>query len=183
MNKVFIAGSRKLGKLNDLVRTRLDNIVQNNYTVLVGDANGVDKAVQNYMTSKNYNNVFVYHVGNHYRNNLGQWKTIQVEEPSKTKNFKYYATKDLQMAKDTDYGLMIWDLESKGTLNNMINLLKLNKAVIVYISTKKEFYQLKSFGDLQKLLNSIGNDNSKQLATDLNAINNNIKKQKEFNFV
>jgi hypothetical protein len=119
MNKVFIAGSRKLGKLNDLVRARLNNIVQNNYTVLVGDANGVDKAVQNYMTSRNYNNVFVYHVGNHYRNNLGHWKTIEVEEPGKTKNFKYYATKDLQMAKDTDYGLMIWDLESKGTLNNI----------------------------------------------------------------
>ena len=56
------------------------------------------------------------------------------------------------MARETDYGFMIWDGKSKGTLNNIINLLKENKKVLVYFSPNKEFYNLISFNDLEKLL-------------------------------
>jgi len=38
------------------------------------------------------------------------------------------------MVKDTDYGFMIWDTKSKGTLNNIVNLLREKKTVIVYVS-------------------------------------------------
>ena len=47
---------------------------------------------------------------------------------------------------------MIWDGKSKGTLNNIINLLKENKKVLVYFSQNKEFYKLITFDDLEKLL-------------------------------
>lgn len=57
--KVFIAGPRKVTKLNQQVKDRLENIKRNNYTVLVGDANGVDKAVQSYFNNVFYNNVIV----------------------------------------------------------------------------------------------------------------------------
>ena len=56
------------------------------------------------------------------------------------------------MASETDYGFMIWDGKSKGTLNNIINLLKENKKVLVYFSPNKEFYKLITFDDLEKLL-------------------------------
>jgi len=182
MIKVFIGGSRKLGRLNDHIRQRLDNIVQKKYTILVGDANGIDKAVQNYMSNKSYNNVLVYHVGNRYRNNIGRWETRQVEEPGKVKDFTYYATKDLQMIKDTDYGLMIWDLESKGTLNNIINLLRLNKTVVVYVSKLKEFYNLSSIEDLEKFLNRFEDNSLKQLAKTLGLDKECSRKQEELKF-
>lgn len=182
MIKVFIGGSRKLGRLNNLLRDRFDNIIQQQHMVLVGDANGIDKAVQNYMSGKKYGNVVVYHVGDHYRNNVGHWDTKRVKEPSNIKNFKYYAAKDIQMVKDTDLGFMIWDLESKGTLNNIINLLKANKTVVVYISKTKNFYNLNSLADIEKLIDKFGDSKIKQLSKELTPNLDNTNTQEKFNF-
>lgn len=46
--KVFIAGPRAVPRLNKSIEERLQNIYYNNFTVLVGDANGADKAIQDY---------------------------------------------------------------------------------------------------------------------------------------
>ena len=54
MTKVFIGGSRQLGRLNPDIRQRLDSIIENSFTILVGDANGIDKAVQKYCAERNY---------------------------------------------------------------------------------------------------------------------------------
>jgi hypothetical protein len=43
--KVFIAGSRWLSRLSADVRSRLDTIIEKGFTILIGDANGADKAV------------------------------------------------------------------------------------------------------------------------------------------
>jgi hypothetical protein len=51
MTKVFIGGSRRLSQLNKDLKGRLDNIVERGFTVIVGDANGADKAVQRYLAS------------------------------------------------------------------------------------------------------------------------------------
>jgi hypothetical protein len=152
MTKIFIGGSRKLSRLNDDIRGRIDSIMQNGYTVLIGDANGADKSVQKYLFDKNYRSVFVFCVGRFCRNNIGHWETMSVKEPSNVRDFHYYSIKDLEMVKEADYGFMIWDTKSKGTLNNMINLLKENKSVVVYLSGDKEFYTLRTFDDLEKLL-------------------------------
>jgi predicted Rossmann fold nucleotide-binding protein DprA/Smf involved in DNA uptake len=63
--KIFIAGPRSVSKLNLKVATKLDNIINNDFTVLVGDANGVDKAIQKYCNEKEYGNVIVYATGKH----------------------------------------------------------------------------------------------------------------------
>lgn len=60
MHSVFVAGSRALSRLNAQVKERLDNIVKQNFAVLVGDANGADKAVQRYLAERGYRNVVVY---------------------------------------------------------------------------------------------------------------------------
>ena len=39
----------------------------------------------------------------------------------------YYRAKDLAMVEDADCGFMIWNGESKGTLNNILNLLYMDK--------------------------------------------------------
>ena len=74
MHSVFVAGSRALSKLNTQVKERLDNIVKQNFTVLVGDANGADKAVQRYLAEREYQHVVIYCM-EVCRNNVGNWPT------------------------------------------------------------------------------------------------------------
>lgn len=182
MNKVFIGGSRRLSRLNADVRQRIDNILQKGYSILVGDANGADKAVQQYLFDKNYRNVLVYCVGEKCRNNVGRWETKWVREHSKVKDFHYYTIKDLEMIKDTDYGFMIWDTKSKGTLNNIVNLLRENKTVIVYVSKDKKFYTLHALSKLEKLLAKCDKNSLAFLERKLQLSQSMKKEQEEFNF-
>jgi hypothetical protein len=152
MTKVFIGGSREVSKLNKELKSRIDNIIQNELLVLIGDANGADKAVQKYLNEKDYSNVIVFCMKGQCRNNIGSWKTKCVDITKDKKGFDYYSTKDLEMAKETDYGFLIWDAKSKGTLNNAINLLKLNKKSLVYFYPDKNFYVVDNFDDLKHLL-------------------------------
>lgn len=183
MNTVFIGGSIRLSRLNDDIRQRIDNIMRKGYSVLIGDANGVDKAVQQYLFDKNYRNVFVYCVGEKCRNNVGLWKTKWVKEHSKVKDFHYYMIKDLEMVKDTDYGFMIWDTKSKGTLNNIVNLLQEHKTVIVYVSKDKKFYTLRALSDLEKLLAKCDKNSLESLKRKLQLSQRVKKEQEEFDFV
>ncbi len=152
MKTVFIGGSRKLTKLNPVIIERLDNIITCELTVLVGDANGMDRCVQEYLLSKNYNQVMVFCTEGIARNNVGNWEIRNIVAPSSEKNFDYYAAKDAQMAKEASYGFMIWDAKSSGTLNNIVNLLKINKKVLVYFSPDKTCYKLQNFQKLSWLL-------------------------------
>ncbi len=152
MTKVFIGGSRKITRLNKDIKGRIDNIIQKEYTILIGDANGADKSVQKYLFDKSYRNVRVFCMGNECRNNIGHWETHLITRTRNKKDYNYYSIKDLEMVRETDYGFMIWDGKSKGTLNNIINLLKENKKVLVHFSPNKEFYNLITFDDLEKLL-------------------------------
>lgn len=152
MTKVFIAGSRKLSRLNAEVKRRIDNIIEKGFTILVGDANGADKAVQRYLADKHYQKVIVHCMTDNCRNNLGQWPTRQVTAPDGIRGFAYYSLKDQVMVDDTTHALMLWDGESRGTLNNVVNLLRQNKPVVVYLAPKKAFQNLRSSADLQELL-------------------------------
>ena len=58
------------------------------------------------------------------------------------------------MSHDADYGFMIWDGESKGTLNNVLNLVQQGKAVLVYRSPSREFIQIKSIDDVVAIVAS-----------------------------
>lgn len=152
MNKIFIGGSRKVSRLSKDVLKRIDNIINNDLTVLVGDANGVDKCVQKYLFRKNYRNVIVFCTGFSCRNNVGSWETGNVEVNGKVKGFDFYTIKDMEMAKESSHGFMVWDAKSRGTLNNIINLLKDNKVVLVYFTPDKAFYKIKDSEDLVDLL-------------------------------
>src|SRR2546422_5074162 len=119
MSKVFLGGSRKITRLNADIRRRVDNVIANGFVVLIGDANGADKAFQKYLAEKNYTNVTVYCSGHACRNNLGDWKIEYVPSDRKKKDFEHYVKKDAQMGRDAEYGLFLWDGKSKGTLNNI----------------------------------------------------------------
>ena len=152
MIKVFFGGSRKIGRLNQAIKECADNIIANEYLILLGDANGADKAMQEYLDEKKYKNVLVFCMGNVCRNNVGNWETRNVHSNSNKKDFDYYSTKDLLMSKEADYGFMLWDGKSKGTLNNILNLCEYNKKVLVYSSLSKNFYTVENEQDVWKLL-------------------------------
>lgn len=154
---VFIAGPRAISTLNNAVKERLSNIINQNFTVLVGDANGIDKQIQNFCHSLNYSNVKVFASNGKARNNIGKWDIEKVEVGSNIRGFDFYAAKDLALAKKADYGFMIWNGKSKGTLNNIYNLVKLNKRVLVYMTPDKQFYTICSLNDIENLINKEAN--------------------------
>lgn len=139
MTTVFIGGSRRLPRLNDRIRAKLAEIAERKLHVLIGDANGADRAVQAQLAEWHYRKVTVYFVGTKPRNNEGAWEVARVAAPGKTQGFDFYAVKDRQMARDADCGLMIWDGESRGTLANVQNLVASGKPVAVYVSRQRRF--------------------------------------------
>ena len=152
MKVVFIGGSRRLPRINDVIRARLDAIVEGGLAVIVGDANGADRAVQAFLAEHQYPHVTVYHSGRQSRNNVGGWPAKSVETKSAKKDFAFYAAKDRAMAEAADYGFMLWDGDSKGTLSNIFNLLELGKKVVVYFSPKGRCTTVVRRDDLQPLL-------------------------------
>ena len=156
MHSVFIAGSRALSRLNPDIRKRLDNILAQNFSVLVGDANGADKAVQKYLAERRYRNVTVYCM-EQCRNNLGEWPVrSHTAEPGVRRDRHYYGIKDIGMAEDATCGFMLWDGLSKGTVTNAVNLLRCHKSLALYVSPKKQIFNVRNFGDLQRVLNAVG---------------------------
>lgn len=154
MTKVFIAGSRHLSRLNTDVKRRIDAIVEKGFTVLVGDANGADKAVQRYLADKHYRDVIVHCMEGNCRNNVGSWPAREVAAPPGSRGFAYYSTKDRVMVDDADYALMLWDGESKGTLNSVVNMVRQDKPAVVYLAPKKTFQNVRSPDDLNLLLSN-----------------------------
>jgi len=131
--KVFISGSISIKKIPKYALQKIENIIKKNYFIFVGDAKGVDSLVQKYLQKKNYNNVIVYYAGDKIRNNYGDWKTKHVGNNSPKKGRELYTLKDIEMANDADYGLMIWDGKSEGTLNNISMMKSKNKRFFVVI--------------------------------------------------
>jgi hypothetical protein len=151
MANIFIGGSRAVSKLNPAIREQLANLVNHNCTILIGDANGSDKAVQSYFAERGYRNVLVFCM-HECRNNVGAWPVRGVTSKSSQQNFEYYSTKDRAMAENANCGLMLWDGKGKGTLANMFRLLTATKKVLVYFSPEKTFHKLSTVEDLRVLL-------------------------------
>jgi hypothetical protein len=68
------------------------------------------------------------------------------------RGFDFYSLKDRAMADAAEYGLMLWDGKSKGTINNVLNLSRDNKLVIVYVAPTKSFQTVRSAEDFKDLL-------------------------------
>lgn len=151
--KVFIAGPRAINELNEKVCQKLENICSKNYDILVGDAYGVDSCVQMFLSNRKYKNVTVFVSGKSARNNYGNWVIKKIFVDSGISGFDFYAKKDLDMAKNADIGFMVWNGKSKGTFNNIINLLKMNKEVVLYYVLTNNFYDFKNLNEFNDFLN------------------------------
>jgi hypothetical protein len=152
MTTVFLSGSRKIGRIGEEIRFRLDNMIENQLTIITGDANGADRAMQAYLAERRYENVMIYFVGEAPRNNVGQWPTKHVVGDDRLSGRDFYAQKDRAMSKIADFGFVLWDGKSSGSAQNMLWLLQEGKKAVVYFAPDKHFYNLKTQSDLIELL-------------------------------
>lgn len=141
---VFISGSSKTqsedspyyrAELPKNITNELDMHMKNNDKILVGDAPGIDRQVQDYLNSKNYDRVEVYGPGEKVRYSANEkWKTNPIDDPDHEVGSKeWLAKKDIAMANAADEGLaIILDEGSKATRKNIERLIKDDKNVKVF---------------------------------------------------
>jgi hypothetical protein len=149
---VFLSGSRTISRLNEEIRRRLEKITGQELNVVVGDANGADKALQAYLADIQYQHVTVYCAGDVCRNNVGAWPQKNVEVSLKLKGRDFYAEKDKAMAAEADYGFVLWDGKSAGSINNVLEMMKNAKPVIIYFRPDHSFHALKQPDDVKQLM-------------------------------
>jgi len=151
--KVFVGGSRRLSRLNKEIKHRLDSVIGKGLMVIVGDANGVDKAVQRHLAHRNYENVAVFCMAGVCRNNVGNWATREIMAAQNARrDAAFFSTKDRAMGAEADYGLMLWDGKSRGTLANIKDLIDRQKPVVVYFAPSRSFFTLRRQDELTDLL-------------------------------
>jgi adenine-specific DNA-methyltransferase len=128
---VFIGGSRHVSRLPEEALQRLRTIIDKGIAVIVGDANGADTAIQKYLAEADYQSVTVFCSGDQARNNIGHWRLQTVIPHKGAKGFQFYAAKDRAMAEAADFGFMIWDGKSAGTILNILRLVRNGKKAIL----------------------------------------------------
>lgn len=152
MSTVFIAGSISISRLHAKVQERINKIVSSGFKVVVGDADGADASIQECLRTYNASKVTVYCTGEAPRNNIASWPVHRVQSKARAGTRAFFTAKDLEMAKNSDYGLMVWDCKSTGTLSNVIELLKEKKKSVVFVNKNKDFVTISDKSGLDHLL-------------------------------
>ncbi len=131
--KIFISGSKSISKLPDLAKTFIDQFIENNDEILIGDCYGVDAVVQKYLEFKGFSNVTVYCSGVTPRNNFVSAAKIRscAEAAKGLTGSAFHYVKDTQMANDCDQALMIWDGKGKGTAENLKRIKEMGKPFVL----------------------------------------------------
>lgn len=149
--------------LDQKVKMRIDNIVAQDFEVVVGDANGVDTSIQQYLVDHGATRAIVFCSGNRPRNNIGHWPIECVETKHSQGSRAFFTAKDIRMAEVADIGFMIWDTKSTGTLSNVLELLTRKKKSIVFVNKTKTFKSIASVEQFEELL-SLMSQHAKQKA-------------------
>lgn len=152
MTTVFLSGSRQVSRINDMIRDRIRKMIDQDFKIVVGDANGADKALQKFLAELQYSNVVVFCSGEICRNNIGKWNKRHVSVDSKLKGRAFYTQKDKVMATEADYGFVLWDGKSAGSISNVFELLKREKLIVVYFTPENQFFTISSLNDAKALL-------------------------------
>ena len=142
--KVFVSGSKSISTLSIEFLEHLSHAVQERSEILVGDCYGVDAAVQKHLADINYPNVTVYCSGEKPRNFFLEkgdiHSCIELSKGLTGRDFQY--VKDIEMSKDCDYGIALWDSKIIGTGKNIKRLHALGKKIIVCIVTEKDNHSI-----------------------------------------
>ena len=168
MTIVFVSGSRRVSRINDMIRDRIRNMIDQDFRIVVGDANGADKALQKFLAEMQYSNVIVFFSGKTCRNNIGEWDTRQITVDPSLKGRAFYTQKDKAMAAEADYGFVLWDGKSAGSISNVFELLKHGKKIVVYFAPEKQFLTVSSLDDAKELLSKCDPDTFDSISKKIN---------------
>lgn len=142
IDRVFVSGSSKTQDpesgyyrkdLPKEIRKELNKYMKNGDVVIVGDAPGIDRQVQDFLSK--YKNVVVYGPGEKVRYQANpEWETKPISateyEPGSK---KWLAKKDIAMTNDSTRGLaVVLDEGATATRNNVERLINQNKRVMVF---------------------------------------------------
>lgn len=163
MSTVFIAGSIKIKRLDPLFVERIENVVSEAMNIIVGDANGADTSIQKELLRLGARNVKVYCTGDKSRNNVGSWSEKRVLSSAEPGTRAYFTAKDVEMAASAEFGLMLWDAASTGTLSNVFQLLSRGKKTVVFVNREKRFVNVKERNDVLDLV-SVMTDGARRAA-------------------
>lgn len=146
---VFVSGSSKTQskdseyyrrKLPKEITRELDSHISKGNKIIVGDAPGIDRQVQQYLNKKRYSNVEVYGPGKEVRYTANKkWKTNPIDAPEyEVMSKEWLAKKDIAMTKVADLGLaVVLDEGAKATRKNVERLIEQHKDVKVYELSKE----------------------------------------------
>jgi hypothetical protein len=152
MKSLFLSGSRRVSRLAPDVRHRLAELLAESPRILVGDANGADKAFQEFLFERHYPNVIVFSTLTRCRNNIGNWPVQHVEPPHRARDFAFFTAKDEAMALHADQAFMLWDGKSVGTMVNAARVLASGRPAVVWVAPQRTFQQIVTRDDLERLL-------------------------------
>lgn len=146
---LFVSGSSKTQdkqsgyyrkKLPREIRKELKTAIRNQDTVIVGDAPGVDRQVQDYLNKKRYANVEVYGPDIQPRYKAGKNWVFNAINDSKSKpgSKEWLAKKDIAMTNRATKGLAVTlDEGANATRRNVERLRSQGKDAVVYELSKK----------------------------------------------
>lgn len=141
---VFISGSSKTQskdspyyrkKLPREIRGEVKGMMRAGSRIVVGDAPGIDRQVQDYLKRKHYDKVEVYGPGKQVRYSANKkWKTNPIDAPGyEPMSKEWLAAKDIAMERASTRGLaVVLDEGAKATRKNVERLIANNKSVLVY---------------------------------------------------
>ena len=180
MSKIFISGSMRIKRLDPKVKDRINNIIKSDFSILLGDAAGVDASIQELFNSKGYTKVTIFCSGDNARNNIGRWKVEKIHTDYQKNTRLFFTAKDIQMANKCDYGFMVWDSKSTGTLSNVYELLSQGKKSLVFINKLRTFKKIGKVADFEDLV-SVMSANAFEKADKKIQLNKRIQDLKQLN--
>ena len=145
---VFISGSSKTQfedsgyyrkELPKAIQNKIDDYIKDHAHIIVGDAPGIDRQVQDYLNEKGYDAVEIYGPGKQVRYAANEkWKTNPVDAPEfEEMSPEWLRKKDIAMTNDATEGLaIVLDDGAQATRNNVARLREQGKQAEVFILGK-----------------------------------------------
>ena len=130
--RVFLGGSKSITELTEDEKAVIDEYIENDYQILVGDCHGADTEIQKHLVERGYKNIKVYATDGEARNNIGNFKVIdcpsmRTPEACARKDYSYYRVKDRRMLALCDEILMFWDGSSNASHDNLQEGVRMKK--------------------------------------------------------
>ena len=145
--RLFVSGSSKTQDETSAYRRDLPEEVKNvlkkymnqKAKILIGDAPGIDRQVQDFLNEMKYKNVTVFAPGKQVRYLANSsWKSKLYDSKYEPYSPEWLAKKDKAMSRSATEGLAITlDNGSRATKNNVERLVKKGKKVSVYELSSK----------------------------------------------